>query len=138
MNNLEHIVAIVQPTSRQDTTVDMARDVVTKGGRATIVMLITDDVRKDFRAFAESEDLNIAEAEAIAIERLRDDYVSTVGPGRTSVIVSMTPSGLSPQHPAISGATSIAVGQQSLSRHSLQRLVSGATIPVIVTPARAA
>ena len=137
MNHLDHIVAIVQPTSREDTTVDMARDVVNNGGRATIVMLITDDVRKDFRAFAESEDLDLAEAEAIAIERLSDDYVSIVGPGRTNVIVSTT-SALSRTHPALAGATTIAGGEQALSRHLLQRLESASMIPVVVAPARAA
>lgn len=137
MNNLDHIVAIVQPTSDQDTTVDIARDVVANGGRATIVMLITDRVRKDIREFAEGEGLSLGEAEAMAIDRMSDEYIATVGAGRTNVIVSTMAGGLSPKHPALAGATSIAVGQQALNRQSLQRLVSGATIPVVVAPAPA-
>ena len=138
MNNLEHIIAIVQPTNREDTTVDIARDVVANGGRATVVMLITDRVRKDIREFAEGEGLSLGEAEAMAIDRMSDDYIEAVGPGRTRVIVSTMSSGLSSQHPSLAGATTIAVGEQALSQPSLQRLVSGATIPVIVTPTRAA
>lgn len=135
MNNLEHIVAIVQPTGRDDSTIDIARDVVAGGGRATVIMLITDRVRKDIRDFADAENLSIGEAEAIALDRMSADYVASIGAGQTDVVVSNVSDA---QTQTLVNATKIAVGQDALSRHALNQLVSRANVPVIVTPPRAA
>ena len=135
MNNHEHIVAIIQPTGRDDSTVDIARDVVANGGTATVIMLITDRVRKDIRDFAAAENLSVGEAEAIALDRLSADYVASIGAGQTDVVVSNVPDA---QSQTLVNATKIAVGQDALSRHALNQLVSRATVPVIVTSPRAA
>lgn len=138
MNHLEHIVAIVQPTGRSDSTIDVARDVVVNGGRATVVMLITDRVRKDIRDFADAENLSIGEAEAIALDRLREGYVAAIGAGHTDVVVSTVSDAQWQVQPALTTATKIAVGEDALNRHALNRLASGTTVPVIVAPPRAA
>lgn len=138
MNTLEHIVAIVQPTGRYDSTVDIARDVVANGGRATVIMLVTDRVRRDIRDFAAAENLSIGEAEAIAIDRLSDDYVTAIGAGHTDVVVSTATDAHDQAQPALATATKIAVGQDALTRHALNRLASSTTVPVIVAAPRAA
>ncbi len=138
MNNLEHIVAIVQPTGQYDSTIDIARDVVAGGGRATVIMLVTDRVRKDIRDFAAAENLSIGEAEAIALDRLSDDYVTSIGAGHTNVVVSTVSEAQSQAHSALATATKIAVGQDALNRHALNRLAATTTVPVIVAPPIAA
>ena len=40
MNSQEHIVAVVDSTHGEDSTLDLARQVVARGGRATVVVLV--------------------------------------------------------------------------------------------------
>lgn len=66
----DHLLAVVEPAGTGDTALDLASDVVARGGRATVVLLITARVEDDIRRFAASENLDYSMAERHAIERL--------------------------------------------------------------------
>ena len=68
MNTPQHLLAVIEPTDDGDSSVDIAREFVSKGGRATVILMITSQVRHDIREFADAESLHPSHAEAIALE----------------------------------------------------------------------
>ncbi len=136
MAKREHLLTIVEPTTGGDTTLELAHDAVERGGAATVVMVITDRVRRDIDAFAASEDLDRADAEGRALEQLDDYCRSRVGPSttiatrysgaRTDVAELVTPE-----------ITAVAVPEGLLGQRAISRLVKRTGLPVVVTPAHA-
>ncbi len=88
MNKQEHIVAVVDSTHEEDSTLNLARQVVDRGGRATVVVLVNGTTTSDIRRFAEAENLTVPDARAIYLERLSRMYSSRVGGLNTSAIVA--------------------------------------------------
>ena len=135
--NHGHLLAIVEPTNLDREPLDYAHDHVAGGGTATVLLVLTDETRNGFRQFADSEDLDIGTAEAIAIDRLTDLYRSRVGGDDTETIVT------SAEHSARdllgvaadTRSTSIVITQQLAGRAGLRRLVSDSHVPVLVVPA---
>ena len=74
MNTQEHIVAVVEPTLDGESTLDIAHQVVSRGGRATVVVVVTRKTMRDIQAFAESERLTVPDASEIYFERLAELY----------------------------------------------------------------
>ena len=62
MNNQEHIVAVVDPTVAQDSKLELAQQVVDRGGRATVMVLASRDAMAGVTAFADAEDLTVPDA----------------------------------------------------------------------------
>lgn len=116
---------------------DYAHDHVANGGTATVLVLLTTETRKQFRQFADSENLDVGRAEAIAIDRIAELYTSRVGGDDTQTIVTHA------QHSARdllevaadTQSTSIMITQQLAQRTGLRRLVSNSPVPVMVVPA---
>lgn len=133
MANTEHLLTIVEPTTGGDTTLDVARDVISRGGRASVVMVITDRVRRDIEAFAKAEGLDPLAAEGIALHRLHERY-STGG----EVATHFGPLGAGLVQRLAADATSIAIPEGLLSRRLVERVVAASGRPVIVAPARRA
>lgn len=133
----EHLLAVVDPTEAGDSTLDIASDVVARGGKATVVVLVNQRVRDDLRRFADSEDLDLHTGQAIALDRLSDSYALRVGGDDTETIIC--DSTFSARDlldvAAESRATSIVVPQQLTSRRNLRKLVSDAHVAVVVAPA---
>jgi hypothetical protein len=133
----EHLVAVVEPNEAGERSLDIATDLVASGGRATLVVLINQQVRNEFRQFADAEDLDVHVGEAIALNRLLEAYTSRVGGHDTEAIVADSTSSARDLLDVAAGthATSIAIPQQIAARRRLRKLVSAAHIPVLVTAA---
>ena len=71
----EHIVAIVESAHGGDSTIDIAEQVVDRGGRATVVVLISRKTTDEVSAFADSENLTYPDAHEIFVERLTASYL---------------------------------------------------------------
>jgi len=137
MTHREHLLAIVEPSATGEAPLEIANDVVTRGGKATIVVLLTDEARNDFRRFADAQDLDVHHGEAVAVDRLIDVYTTRVGGSDTdSMVTHARTSALDLLAMAAdTDATSIAIPQQVARRRGVRKLVSRALVPVLVTPA---
>ena len=137
MTHREHLLAIVEPSATGEAPLEIANDVVTRGGKATIVVLLTDEARNDFRRFADAQDLDVHHGEAVAVDRLIDVYTTRVGGSDTDSVVSHARTSALDllAMAADTDATSIAIPQQVARRRGVRKLVSQAPVPVLVTPA---
>ena len=137
MTHREHLLAIVEPSATGEAPLEIANDVVTRGGKATIVVLLTEEARNDFRRFADAQDLDVHHGEAVAVDRLIDVYTTRVGGSDTdSMVTHARTSALDLLAMAAdTDATSIAIPQQVARRRGVRKLVSNALVPVLVTPA---
>ncbi len=136
MNNQEHIVAVVDSTHGEDSTLDLARQVVARGGRATVVILVNGANAKDIRHFAEAENLTFPGAREIYLERLSRIYSSRLGGLDTSAIIAEGDhSGRSVFASAERvGATTIAVPKSLAHRPSWRGPVAHSRVPVLIAP----
>jgi MinD superfamily P-loop ATPase len=139
MNTQEHIVAVVEPTRDGESTLDVARQVVERGGRATVVVLVTRKTMSDVRAFAESESLTVPDASEIYFERLAESYSSRVGSPDTSTVVTESASSSRVVFETASSVrpTSIAMPQRLVNRRAWRASVARAQVPVLVAPSTA-
>ena len=133
----EHLLAVVEPTNSDRSPLDYAHDHVAGGGTATVLLVLTDETHDDVRRFADSEDLDVGTAEAIAIGRLTELYTSRVGGDDTETVVTNTQRSASDllDVAAETRSTSIVITQQLAGRADLRRLVSDSPVPVLVVPA---
>ena len=136
MKTQEHIVAVVEPTRDGESTLGVAQDVVSNGGRATVVVLVSRKTMDDVRAFADSENLTVPDASEIYFERLAQTYSSMIGGSDTSAVITEN---------AFSGRsvfdlasrirpTSIAMPQRVANRRGWRSSVARSTVPVLITP----
>jgi len=140
MNTQEHIVAVVEPTLDGEATIDIARDTVDRGGRATVVVLVSRRTMSDVRDFAESENLTVPDASEIYFERLAETYANRVGSNETVAIVTESvSSGRSVFETAVRvGPTTIAMPQRLANRRGWRPAVASSDVPVLIAPAPAA
>jgi len=140
MKTQEHIVAVVEPTRDGEATLDIAREVVMRGGRATVVVLVTRQTMSDIRDFAEAENLTFPDAREIFIERLAAMYSSRVGGPDTSAIVAQGDySGRTVFTSATSArSTTIAMPQGLAKRRGWRVSVARSQVPVLIAPPTAA
>ena len=140
MNTQEHIVAVVGSTRDEDSTLDLARHVVDRGGRATVVVLVNGTTTSDIRKFAEAENLTFPDAREIYLERLSRIYSSRVGGLETSAIIADGDySGRSVfANAEKAGPTTIAVSHSLANRLSWRGPVARSRVPVLIAPRRAA
>ncbi|NNF64015.1 MAG: hypothetical protein HKN07_07115 [Acidimicrobiia bacterium] len=137
MNNNEHLLTIVEPTIGGDATIELARRAVARGGTASVLMVITDRVERDIRAFAASEELGYGEAEEQAIIQLRELCLEQIG---ETVPIRMHFGSLgSDVVKYITGdTTTIAIPARLANNGLVERIVSYSGRPVIVAPSLAA
>lgn len=140
MNKQEHIVAVVESTRDEDSILDLARQVVNRGGRATVVVLVHSTTDRDMRLFAGAENLTVPDAREIYLERLSRNYSSRVGGVDTSVIIAEGDySGRSVFASAEKvGPTTIALPQSLAHRPGWRGPVARSRVPVVIAPGRAA
>ncbi len=137
MKTQEHIVAVVEPTRDGEATLDIAQEVVQRGGRATVVVLVTRKTMSDIRSFAESESLTVPDASEIYFERLAEMYASRIGsPDTSAVVTESASSGRVVFETATSARpTSIAVPQRFANRRGWRASVARSHVPVLIAPA---
>ena len=137
MQTREHLLAVVEPTAEGQATLALANELVARGGKATVALVVTDGARESFRRYADAENLSEGHAEAVAVGRLMDVYRARVGGDDTGALVteSATSSGDLLGAAAGSGVTSIAVPQHLATTRDLRGLMSESLVPVVVAPA---
>ena len=140
MKAKEHMIAVVEPTRDGESTIELAQQVVDRGGQATVVVLVTRDTVAEIAAFAAAENLTLPDAREIYIERVADVYSSRFGDHDVATIVTDRPDpdtvvfGLA--RSAI--GTTIAMPQRLASRRGWRASVARSKVPVLVTPPKAA
>ncbi|NNE96664.1 MAG: hypothetical protein HKN24_11620 [Acidimicrobiales bacterium] len=135
MSHPEHLLTIVEPSPGGDTTLDLARDTVARGGTATVLMVITDRVKRDIRNFAESEGLAIGEAEAIALEQLQTQCQDRIGDVPWLVTKYGAISSDVVQY-VTADTTAVAIPARLVTDKLVERIATYSGRPVIVAPYR--
>ena len=139
MKSQEHIVAVVDPTSDTEMTLDLAGDVVGRGGRATFMVLATRDTIAGINAFADAEELTVPDAREISLERLALQYREQLGSeDATAVLTGVHSSGSVFAAAERDAATVIAMPQNLTTRRGWRTSISRSRVPVIISPAKAA
>lgn len=136
MTKHEHILTIVEPTTGGHSTLDVAHETVERGGTARVVLVITDRVRRDIQDFAESENLDLGEAEALALDQLRDFCARRLGGSTVATHFGDVESGL--RHHLTPETTAIAVPDRLARSRRMRRLAATSGLRVTITPSRAA
>ena len=139
MNTQEHIVAFVEPTLDGESALEVAQETINRGGRATVVVLVSRQTMSDVRDFAESEDLTVPDATAIYFDRLAATYSSRLGNENASAVV--TESVYSGRYlfdvAAQAQPTTIVMPQRLANRRGWRSFVGRSEVPVLITPPRA-
>jgi hypothetical protein len=137
MQHSEHLLAVLEPNETGEASLEIATDHVARGGKATLLIVLNQQVREDFRRFADAENRHVYNGEAVALDRLVNTYTSRVGGEDTEAIVTdSTNSARDLLHVAAeSRATSIVIPQRLAARRGLRRLVTNSTVPVLIAPA---
>ncbi len=140
MTSQEHIIAVVDPAQDGESTVDLAEQVVDRGGRATVVVLLSRKTVDEVTAFADAENLTYPDAHEIIVERLTESYLARFG-GKTQVAFVADNSDTNRlvfSRAARDAATSVAMPQRLAKRRGWKSFVSGSPIPVTIAPPKAA
>ncbi len=139
MKAQEHIVAIVDPTRDEDSTIDLAQEVVERGGRATVIVLASKETMSAIADFARSEDLTVPDATEIYLERLTTMYATRFGGQDAPTIFTNADAGRFVFDTAArSAATVVAMPQRLASRRAWKASVTKPQVPVLVAPPKAA
>lgn len=138
MTAREHLLAIVEPTTGGDTTLELAHDVVERGGSVSLVLMVTKRVRQDIAAFAAGADLEIGEAEAIALDRLSLECGQFVGGAANTTIAFGSATKRDLRRHLTPGTTAIAIPGDLASRRAVRRIGAATGLPVVVAPPPAA
>lgn len=136
MAKREHLLTLVEPTKGGDATLDLAHNTVERGGDATVVMVVTDRVRRDIDAYASSENLDRADAEGRALNQL-DNYCRTRVGGSTNVVTRYTGPRTNVAELVTPEITAIAVPEGLIGQRAIAKLVKRTGLPVVVAPAQA-
>ena len=136
--NTEHIVAVIEPTLAGESPLAVALEIVNRGGRASVVVLLTKETLGDIRRFAEVEELTFPDAQEIFLERLTDGYAKRLGIGESSVTTLNEYSGRSVIGSAQVDATTIAMPQKVAARLSWRGSIARSRVPIVISPPRAA
>ncbi|HZJ48179.1 MAG TPA: hypothetical protein VFD97_03975 [Acidimicrobiia bacterium] len=140
MKTQEHIVAVVEPSRDGEATLEFATEVVGRGGRATVIVLVTHKTMRDIRDFAESENLTVPDASEIYFERLAGTYASRIGSRDTSAILTESASSgrMVFETAASAHPTTIVMPQRLANRRSWRASVARSLVPVVIAPPAAA
>lgn len=140
MNTKEHMIAVVEPTHDGESTIDYAREVVDRGGRATVLIVMTRNTTDDILAFAEAEDLRIPDAREIYVERLAQAYSSRFDGHQVATIVTdrPDPSRVTFDTADEIAATSVAMPQRLANQRRWRASVARSQVPVLIAPPKAA
>lgn len=133
MINNEHLLTIVEPTTGGDATIELARSAVARGGTASVLMVITDRVQRDIRAFAASEELGYGEAEEQAILQLRGLCIEQIG-DNVPIKMHFGALGSDVVKYISEDMTAVALPARLANNGMVERIVSYSGRPVIVAP----
>lgn len=138
MKAQEHIVAIVDPTRDEDSTIELAQEVVARGGRATVIVLASKETISAIADFARSEDLTVPDATEIYLERLASMYASRFGQSAPTIFTNADSGKFVFDTAARSAATLVAMPQRLASKRAWRTSVASSQVPVLIAPPKAA
>lgn len=140
MTNREHLVAVIDTAPGATSALDIARDAVERGGRATLIVMFTTEDRRSIQALADAENLTVGEAEAIYLDRTQETYRAAVGGSDTRTIIRYRPSSARDILTAATQAkaTAVAVPTSLASRRRWRSDLTKSSMPVVITPSTAA
>jgi hypothetical protein len=134
----EHTLAVVEPSVDDDTTVDIARETVARGGEATIIVLLGRKTAANIAAFADSENLGIADGREIYLDRLAASYTSLFGNRVRFVEDGPRAERVVFDEAARGHATSVVMPQRLVGHRNWKSAVSKSQVPVLLAPRKAA
>ncbi len=140
MTNHEHTIAVVEPSLDGDTTLQYAKDVVDRGGSASVIVLLGRETVDGIAAFSDSEDLPLADGREIYLDRLARQY-SELFNGRERVAILSDGLGASRvvfDRAGHEAATSVVIPQRLVTRRKWKSSVAKSPVPVVIAPAKAA
>ena len=140
MTSQEHMIAVVEPALDGESTIDFAKQVVDRGGRATVVVLQSRKTVAAVSAFADAENLSYPDAHEIYVERLTDNYSARFGGHQQIAFVTdgSDADRVVFDRAASDAATSVAMPQRLVNRRKWKASVSRSSIPVVIAPPKAA
>jgi hypothetical protein len=140
LSDREHIIAVIDPTRDTEPTLEIARETVRRGGKATLVLLLGADDRRTMQALAEGARLSLGQAEEIYIDRATSALLRSVGGAGTTAIVRYRPSTARDLLATAERlrATSLSVPASLVRQRQWRSALSNMPLPVYVTPARRA
>jgi hypothetical protein len=140
MHKQEYIIAVVEPTHDGEAPLEIARDVASRGGRASVFIMATERAKRDIKAFSDSEQLPFGEASAMYADRVSERYTRQVGGSATATHFTETlRSGRQLLDLAsTTGATMVAIPQHLMDNREWRRAVGRSPIPVVIAPPRRA
>lgn len=136
MSNNEHMVAIIDRMFDAEAGLQPARETIQRGGKATLVLLLTTEDRRRIAALADGARLSIGEAEEIYVNRIKDEYLEGIGDSRTRVIVRNRPSGARDLLATAQWmrATSMSLPTSLVGHRKWRSALTGTPMRVFVTP----
>lgn len=139
-NLADHILAVVDSTPDSEPTLQLVKEAVARGARATILVQLTDVDQDNIRAFANAENLSSSEAEARYIDSTAAVYSELADNDRIMALVTdSADDGRFVLATAIrTRATSITVARPLAQGRGWRRAMAEATVPVTIAPAKAA
>jgi hypothetical protein len=140
MNTREHMIAVVEPARDGESTIELAKEVVHRGGSATVVVLVTPHTHAAIAEFAEAEDMTFPNAKAIYVERIADVYSSRFGNHEIATIVTdrRDPHNAVFDSAEEADATVVAIPQRIATQRSWRATVARSEMSVLIAPPKAA
>ncbi len=135
MTKQEHLLTIVEPVPGGDTTLDLAQETVARGGRATVLVVVTDRVERNIKAYAESQGLGVGEAEAISLKRLRSECRDRIG-DVPWLVAHYGSVGSDVVKYITADTTAVAIPARLVNDRLVERIASYSGRPVTVVPYR--
>lgn len=136
---MSNVVAVVDNPAEAETTLEIARKTVQRGGSATVVLLRTPQVIRDIRNMARQQQISPVVAEQLYVDRARETFNTTIGHETTTIVPHRLASARGIVDTATKArATAIAVPASLTRRRGWARALAHAPVPVTVTPSRAA
>lgn len=137
MSTNEHLFTIIEPAPGGDSTLDVARQTIARGGSASVALVITPRVEQDIQDFAASEDIGSGQAETLALDQFLERYRQAIG-GDPTIAVHYGTLGSDVLKHMPPNTTAIAVPANLAKDRIVERLAAYTGRPVIVAPARRA
>jgi hypothetical protein len=140
MNTQEHMIAVVEPARDGESTIELAKEVVYRGGGATVVVLVTPHTAAAIAEFADAEDMTFPNAKALYVERIADVYSSRFGDHRIATIVTdrRDPYNVVFDTAGQTAATVVAIPQRMATQRSWRATVARSEVSVLIAPPKAA
>jgi hypothetical protein len=132
----EHVVAIIDNLTGEEAALQLVSNSLSRGGTATVVVLLTSRVRRTIRDMAREQQISPTAAEQFYVDRIRETVNNVTG-GNVPVVTRRS----SRVHGVLGSATqatAMAIPTSIAGRRGWGRALATVPIPVTVTPSRAA